>query len=419
MKAEPLPFGVRPKGAGPFIRNLVSRLVRIGVDPTDSNEIALQKRLVVSLSLVIVPLAIVWSAIYLAVGVPLSAAIPGSYSIVTPVNTAIFALTRNLAWYRFSQLLMFLLLPWLLMLSLGGFKESSVVIIWAALCPLGAILLEDLRHTLFWILGFILLLIVSALLQPYLPFVDLPEQFVTWLFALNVGAVIAIGFAVLYYFVDQRNFFEERSEKLLLNILPKEISDALKIEQRTIASHYDAASILFADVVSFTPMAATMMPERLVDLLNEVFQCFDSLVEKYDLEKIKTIGDCYMVAAGVPRPRADHAKVIVLLALDMQAAVAGREFGGRRLAFRIGINSGPVVAGVIGRKKFSYDLWGATVNLASRMETYGQTGAIQVTRSTYDLIKDDFVVESKGTINVRGAGEVDVWHVLRTKSESA
>ena len=345
-------------GFPPVFQRLAARASRIGIDPTDSSEIALQKRLVVSLSLIIAPLAVLWSAIYFAAGVPLAAAIPGSYSIIATVNTVIFALTRNLGFYRFTQLLMILILPWLLMMSLGGFKESSVVIIWAALCPLAALLLGDLRQTLLWILAFIVLLIVSAILQPYLPSVDLPELFVTWFFALNVGSVIAIAFVILYYFVGQRNFFQERSEMLLLNILPKEISEALKAELRTIAAHYDAASILFADVVEFTPMAATMTPLRLVDLLNEVFQCFDSLVDKYDLEKIKTIGDCYMVAAGVPRTRPDHATAIVRLALDMQAAVAAREFGGRRLAFRIGINSGPVVAGVIGQKN-SATIFGA------------------------------------------------------------
>ena len=180
--------------------------------------------------------------------------------------------------------------------------------------------------------------------------------------------MISIAFGLLYYFVDRRNFFQQRAEMLLLNILPKEISEALKVTPRTIADEFTAASILFADVVEFTPMAAAMTPLQLVDLLNEVFQCFDGLVEKYDLEKIKTIGDCYMVASGVPSPRPDHAVALVNLALDMQAVIAERRFGGRQLAFRIGINSGPVVAGVIGRKKFIYDLWGETVNLASRME---------------------------------------------------
>ena len=398
-----------------YAKGLVALAGRIGLDPTDSHETALQKRLVVVLCAGTLPLTVLWSAIYLAVGVPLAAAIPGFYSIITPINTAIFAWTRNLGFYRFTQLLTILILPWLLMMCLGGFRESSVVIIWAALCPLGSLLLEELRQTLFWIVGFVLLLIVSALLQPYLVPAGLPEAFVTWFFVLNVGAVIAITFGLLYYFVGRRNFFQQRSEMLLLNILPKEISEALKADQRTIAAHYDAASILFADVVEFTPMAAKMTPLQLVDLLNEVFQCFDGLVEKYGLEKIKTIGDCYMVASGVPRSRADHASAIVDLALDLQAAVTQRPFGGRRLSLRIGINSGPVVAGVIGRKKFIYDLWGEAVNLASRMESQGRSQCIQITRATHELVEDAFDCEAGGTIEVKGAGQMEVWHVIGRK----
>jgi adenylate cyclase len=400
-----------------LLQRLTRRVADIGSDPSDSEEVALQKRLAVSLSLAIVPLALAWSAIYLAMDAPLAAAIPGSYTLLAPINTAIFALSRNIRLYRFGQLSMFLVLPWLLMMSLGGFRNSSAVIIWAALAPLAALLFEDLHRTLAWLLGFIALLIVSVVIQPYLHAPYLPEAFVLWFFVFNIGAVIALAFATVHHFVGQRNFFQQRSEMLLLNILPKEISEALKAGHRTIAAQHEAASILFADVVNFTPMAATMTPLRLVELLNEVFQCFDELVEKYGLEKIKTIGDCYMVAAGVPRSRPDHAQAIVRLALDMQKAVAEREFGRHRLAFRIGINSGPVVAGVIGRKKFSYDLWGAAVNVASRMETYGESGTVQITRNTYELIKNDFTLEAKGTVNVRGAGELEIWHVLGRKSD--
>jgi guanylate cyclase len=399
-----------------LFQRIARRVAGIGSDPSDSEEVALQKRLAVSLSLAIVPLALVWSAIYFVVGVPLAASIPGSYVLLAPANTAIFALSRDIRLYRFVQLSMFLILPWLLMMSLGGFRNSGVVIIWAALAPLAALLFEDLRRTLAWLLGFVALLIVSAIVQPYLSIPELPEAFVLWFFVFNVAAVIVLAFTTVYYFVGQRNFFQQRSETLLLNILPKEISEALKAGPRTIAAHHDAASILFADVVNFTPMAATMTPLRLVDLLNDVFQCFDELVEKYGLEKIKTIGDCYMVAAGVPRSRPDHAQAIVQLALDMQKVVAEREFGGHRLAFRIGINSGPVVAGVIGHKKFSYDLWGAAVNVASRMETYGHEGTVQITRSTYELVKNDFVLEPKGKIQVRGAGEQEIWHALERRS---
>lgn len=397
---------------------LLSWSARIGAATTDSNETALQKRLAVALCAGTLPLTALWSVIYLQMHVPLAAAIPAFYTLFTPVNTAFFAWTRNLEFYRFTQLLLILILPWLVSIALGGFRQSSVVIIWAALCPLGSLLLEELRRTVLWIVGFVALLVVTAVLQPHLRAADLPDTFVTWFFVLNVGSVIAIVFGLLHHFVARRNFFQETSEMLLLNILPKEISEALKTEPRAIAAHYDGASILFADIVEFTPMAAAMTPLSLVDLLNEVFQCFDALVERYDLEKIKTIGDCYMVAAGVPRPRADHAQALVDLALDMRAEIGGRTFGGRKLDFRIGINSGPVVAGVIGRKKFSYDLWGETVNMASRMESHGQSGVIHITQNTFELVSGEFDCEARGPIEVKGAGSVQTWCVIGRKPAS-
>ena len=395
---------------------LVALAARVGADPLESGDAALQRLVMVLLAVGTLPMTILWSVVYVAAGAPLAAAAPAAYSVATPLNTALFAWTRNLRLYRFTQLFMTLALPWFVMMSLGGFKNSSAVIIWAALCPVVSLLVEDLRQTMLWIVGFVLLLIVSAILEPSLKPPGLPEAFVTWFFVLNVGSVIAIVFALLYYFVTQRNFFQERSETLLLNILPKEISDALKTDRSAIAAHYESASVLFADVVGFTPMAAAMIPLRLVNLLNEVFSGFDDLVEKHGLEKIKTIGDCYMVAAGVPRERADHALALVQLALDMREAVASRTFGGETLAFRIGISSGPVVAGVIGRKKFIYDLWGATVNVASRMESHGESGAIQITRSTYELVCDQVDCTSAGTIQVKGAGALEVWHVIGRKA---
>ena len=396
-------------------KQLLDLAGNVGLDVRDDDETALRKRVAVVLFGGTLPLTLAWSATYLAVGVPRAAAIPAFYSVFTPVNTLIFARTRNLEIFRFTQLFLVLILPWLVMISLGGLRQSSAVIMWAALSPLGALLLDDLHRTGFWIVGFVALLTTGAILEPYLSQPVLPETFIRLFFVLNIGTVISIAFGLLYYFVDRRNFFQQRAEMLLLNILPKEISEALKAGPRTIADQYAAASILFADVVEFAPMAAEMTPLQLVDLLNEVFQCFDSLVEKYDLEKIKTIGDCYMVASGVPRPRSDHAIALVNLALDMQAAIAKREFGGRQLTFRIGINSGPVVAGVIGRKKFIYDLWGEAVNMASRMESHGHSRRVQITRSTYELIADWFECETLGLIDVKGVGLTEVWQVVDRK----
>jgi adenylate cyclase len=384
---------------------------RIGTAAADTNEVALQKRLAVALCAGTLPLTTLWSVIYLLVDAPGAAVAPVFYTVFTLANTALFAWTRNLEFYRFTQLLVILILPWLVTIALGGFQQSSVVIVWAALCPLGSLLLEEPRRTLRWLVGFVALLPITALLQPHLTPAHLPDTFVTWFFVLNLGTVIAVVFGLLHYFVRRRDFFQKSSEMLLLNILPKEISEALKTEPRAIAAHYDEASILFADIVGFTPMAATMLPLTLVDLLNDVFECFDDLVDKYELEKIKTIGDCYMVAAGVPRQRVDHAEALINFALDMQAEIGKRTFGGRRLAFRIGINSGPVVAGVIGRRKFIYDLWGETVNMASRMESHGTSGVIQITRNTFDLVSEHFDCQVRGPIEVKGVGRVETWYV--------
>jgi guanylate cyclase len=169
--------------------------------------------------------------------------------------------------------------------------------------------------------------------------------------------------------------------------------------------------VLFADVVDFTPMSEQMTPTELVALLDELFAHFDGLVERAGLEKIKTIGDAYMVAAGIPQPHADHAAAIVELGLRMQAAVRTESFHGRRLRLRIGVNSGSVVAGVIGRRKFSYDLWGDVVNTASRMESHGVPDGVQISAATYALVCDRFACIPRGTIDVRGKGLLHTWLV--------
>lgn len=202
----------------------------------------------------------------------------------------------------------------------------------------------------------------------------------------------------------------ERSERLLLNVLPEPIVARLKQDNRAIADHFDAATILFADIVGFTPMAARLGPVELVARLNSLFSRFDQLAEQFGLEKIKTIGDAYMVAAGLPIPRSDHAAAMADMALAMQVSVA--EFAheiGEPLQLRIGMNSGDVVAGVIGQKKFIYDLWGDTVNVASRMEALGQPGRIQTTQASYEALRSAFYLTKRGTIPVKGKGRMTTY----------
>jgi guanylate cyclase len=403
------------------MRNLLKQILpltaSIGSDPNDDDDIRLQKSLLVMCAFPFMFAGAAWGMMYILFHEPLAGAIPLSYSAISLLSIIYFGRTHQYRFFRFSQLALILLLPFLLMVALGGFVNGSAVILWAFICPLGAMLFDEPRRAQGWFLAFLSLVVLSGLLQPHVRLANnLSYEVVIFFFVLNFIGVSSLVFMMIFYFVRQKNKFQQKSEALLLNVLPKEIAAILKNESRIIADHFSEASVLFADMVNFTPMSAEMRPAAMVELLNEIFTHFDGLVEKYDLEKIKTIGDCYMVAAGVPRPRADHARVIVQLALDMLDYVTSREFNASRpVNFRIGINTGPVLAGVIGRKKFVYDLWGDAVNIASRMESHGSGGAIQITRETYEAIKDQFICEPRGTVDVKGKGEMEVWFVVSAK----
>jgi guanylate cyclase len=281
---------------------------------------------------------------------------------------------------------------------------------------------SDVRSAARWYVAYVVVFLGSGIAGELLGAVApaVPEWFTSTMLALNVAVGGTIVFTLLAVFAAQRRnalaaLREEqaRAESLLLNILPRSIADRLKAEKQPIADQFSSASILFADVVDFTPLAERLPPTEVVGVLDHLFSHFDVLAERYELEKIKTIGDCYMVAAGVPSPRPDHARALALMALDMQAAMRSvDEVGQFGLELRIGINSGPVVAGVIGRKRFLYDLWGDAVNTASRMESHGTSGRIQITRATKELLEDEFVCEPRGTIPLKGKGEMEAWYLV-------
>ena len=390
---------------------------KIGAHPLETEDARLQRNLLLIGTLMFIIAGAAWGLIYMAFGEILAGSIPFWYAVFSALSVVLFSITHHYRFFLFSQLFLILFLPFLLMIALGGFINSSAVILWAFICPLGALLFDRPHNASRWFFAYIGLVLISGIIQPYVRINNnlTPATIITF-FVLNISVVNFFIFVLVSYFVGQKNLFQERADNLLLNILPKEIAQILKHEKRTIADHYDVASILFADMVNFTPMSAEMSPVAMVELLNEIFSEFDMLVEKYDLEKIKTVGDCYMVASGVPRPREDHAEALVNLAIKMREYVHNRTFNASRpVDFRIGINTGPVLAGVIGRKKFIYDLWGDAVNIASRMESHGIGGEIQITRATYETIKDKFDCKPNGTVNVKGKGEMEVWHVIGDK----
>ena len=402
-----------------FQRALPS-IARIGSDPNDDDDIRLQKSLLVVCAIPFIIAGAAWGIMYILFSESLAGAIPLSYSIISLFSVIHFGQTRQYQFFRFSQLALILLLPFFLMVALGGFVNGSAVVLWSLICPLGAMLFDEPRHAPRWFLAFISLVAVSGFLQPFVRFSNnLSPQLIIFFFVMNLAAVGSLVFMMLFYFVSQKNMFQQKSETLLLNILPKEIAAILKNESRTIADHYNDASVLFADMVGFTPLSAQLPPVEMVELLNEAFSFFDSLLDKYDVEKIRTIGDSYMAVSGVPRRRTDHAQVLVRMALEMRDYIATHTFrNGQRVNFRIGINSGSMIAGVIGRRKFVYDVWGDAVNIASRMESHGLGGAVQITQTTYELIRDEFICEPRGTVNVKGKGEMEVWLVVSAKKYS-
>lgn len=394
-----------------------TRVERIGEDSTDSDELRLKKRLLVAIALMILPAALLWGLIYLISGEPIAALGPLIYAGTSSVTIVHFAITRRLRIFRFSQLFLILAIPFVLQNALGGIIQGSGVIMWSWLAPMGALLFADRKQALWWFIAFIGLLAIGGAVEAN---VERSNNLPTWLrttfFVMNLGSVAGVTFTALRYFNGQKDRVmtllareQQKSDQLLLNVLPPSIATELKDNGRIIAKYHNEASILFADIVDFTQLSASLPPGEVVEMLNSLFTKFDQLIENYGLEKIKTIGDSYMVAAGVPEARSDHADLLAALALDMMGAVAAQTFNGHRLVLRIGINSGPVVAGVIGTHKFSYDLWGDTVNTASRIEQSGISGEIQVSESTRQKIEHKFRVEGQEPIEMKGKGLMQVY----------
>jgi adenylate cyclase len=397
-------------------------LARIGADPQDDDDTRASKALLVLISVLILPVALLWSVLYLAFGSPVGW-VPLGYFSVLLAAIVVFSRTRDFGRLLRVNQVAILFAPTLSMIPLGGFLGAGGVGLWGIFAPFGALVFSDVRSAARWFAAWALVFLGSGLAGELAGGVSptVPEWFTSTMLALNVTVGGLLVFTLLALFADQRRnalaalrVEQAKAESLLLNILPQSIADRLKAEPRTIADQFSSASILFADVVDFTPLSERLPPPEVVGLLDHLFSHFDELAERYGLEKIKTIGDCYMVAAGVPSPRPDHAHALALMALDMQAAMRslGAEVGQLGLELRVGINSGPVVAGVIGRKRFLYDLWGDAVNTASRMESHGTSGRIQITRATKELLEDEFVYEPRGTIPIKGKGEIEVWYLV-------
>lgn len=409
-------------------------LASLGSTPEDSDELRLRRAVLILFATLSTTLATVWVATYAVLGFWLSAAIPFAYQVASAGSIYLLARTRRYIFFRQSQLWMSLLLPFALQWSLGGFATGSAVSAWGFVAPLGAVLFVGARQAVPWFVGFAALIVASVAVDPALQAgaPRVPDAVVLVFFALNILGPSSVSYALLQYFVRERDrvlaAFESKhealkterskSERLLLNVLPEPVAERLKKSHGVIADAFPEVTVLFADIVGFTRLAERLPPADVVKLLDRVFAHWDELTAQYGLEKIKTIGDAYMVAGGVPLPRDDHLRAVAEMALAMRSTVK-RSAGetGPPLEVRIGIDTGPVVAGIIGRAKFSYDLWGDTVNTAARMESHGLPGEIQVTARAREQLCDQYEFRPRGTVEVKGKGPMATFLLLGRRRE--
>jgi guanylate cyclase len=409
----PAGSGIGHNAGVPVLVGALDWIGGLGSDPGDSDDVRRKKRYLVASAMAVLPAGAIWGLIYVAFGEPVAGAIPLGYCVVSAISILLFARTRAFGAFRALQLFFILLLPVLLQLALGGFVPASAVVLWSLLCPFGALVFDSVRNAARWFTLFVTLVVLSPFVGAR-PENGLPLWLVTLLFVLNIATVSSIVFVLLATFVHQLDRERARSEGLLLNVLPKAIADRLKRSPGVIADAYDDATILFADVVNSTPLTRELSPREMVSLLDEYVGHFDELALRHGLEKIRTIGDNWMGVAGVPRARPDHARQAARMALDMLGYVRERQrSGARSLEFRIGLNSGPVIGGVIGRSKFVFDIWGDPVNLASRMESTGVPGRIQIGPDTRAALDEAFVLEPRGTVEVKGRGPMETWFLVK------
>ena len=417
--------------------DFLSEIRNAGFLPSDSEEVRLQKSLLIFATGLISFASMLWLFIYWQLGPRFSSTIPFVFQLLLVGNLVAFLRWRRFELFRLTQLSLFLFMPFVAQWSMCNFISASGVSLWALLAPIGAVLIVGPREALAWFIAYLVLTALSGFFDFYLADAALPYQVPTrisvFFFALNFAAVSSIVFLLLRFATTEKHkiqaHLEEahqllqeeqaRSERLLLNILPGPIAERLKSSNQTIADGFSDVSVMFVDIVNFTRIAEGLKPQEVFTMLNRIFSSFDELAETYGLEKIKTIGDAYMVAGGLNDACHDYTAALVDMALDMRDLLQ-RDFhvNSRHLEVRIGIGSGPVVAGVVGKKKFIYDLWGDTVNIASRITGEGPPGMVQIDERSYLRLRDRFDFLSPETVHLKGKGNMVVYRVVGRKSAS-
>ena len=411
-------------------------LLEISAGTTDTQEEKLHKSLLIFACAFMNLAVVLWLAIYWMMGLHFSANVPLGYQLISVISLIHYFKTRRFEVFRFVQLSLFLFAPFVMQWSIGSSITSSGVMLWALLAPIGALVVSGWRESIPWFFAYIVMTVVSGVFDYFLGTGGeggVPIKTIGVFFALNFAAMSSIIYFLVRYFVVEMDKIktqldmqhqllaeeQKKSERVLLNVLPNSIAQRLKNHQGLIADGHADVTVMFADLVNFTQLTESLSPEQMVSLLNTIFTGFDELSEKYGLEKIKTIGDAYMVVGGLTRNRVDYTCDIADLALEMRKFMTNHpELSRFKLGIDTGIATGPVVAGVIGTKRFIYDLWGDTVNIASRLTDEAVQDVIQVDKTTYNRIKHDYAFDPPATIYIKGKGEMVMYHLIERLDNS-
>jgi adenylate cyclase len=373
--------------------------------------------------------AALWLAIYWSMGYQYSTAIPLIFQALSAVTIGLYWRYKRLEAFAIVQLALILFTPFAMQWSIGNFVTASGVSLWGLLAPVGAVTILGNRQSIPWFFAWLFMTVMAGvfdyLLGGTVKTYDLSA--VAVFFVLNFTGISAMIYGLLWYFSNEKNKLKKvldesfaelaeekgRSDKLLLNILPPAIAERLKRGEVNIAQGHADVTVVFADIVGFTRMTEELSPVETVRILNDIFSIFDDIAESHGVEKIKTIGDAYMAAAGLESGANIHyADAVAGMALDMQQKIEEyRQRTGERIQIRIGVGTGPIVAGVIGKKKFIFDMWGDTVNVAFRMAADASPGAVHVDSMTHRRLQSRFRFDQAHEVDIKGKGRMQVYRL--------
>ena len=413
-----------PSGLGALIGGIGERVIGGGDDVRDR----LNRTMLLLASGLMAFAAVLWLVIYGSMGIRHPLWVPVLYLVLSGTSVAVYLWNGKFEAFRFVQVVLTLFVPFVMQWSIGSYVTASGVMLWALLAPIGVMMFQGPRESIPWFVAYVVLTGVSGFFDYFLAdgrHRGVPMETIAIFFALNFAAMSTIVYVLFTIFIRQRNALSDdlaeehrllvieqaKSERLLLSVLPRQIADRLKEDSSIIADGHADVTVMFADIINFTRLSEEMPPREMVSLLNDVFSQFDLLAERYGLEKIKTIGDAYMVAGGLTEGLG-YTEAIARMALEARRIVEAHPMLSREtLGVHIGISTGPVVAGVIGVRRFIYDLWGNTVNVASRLSSEAARGQIEVDENTYKRLYNRFTFRGPRTISVKGKGPMVVYEL--------